>query len=103
MLLIQRGFSESGSSLVMGLVKAVTIAGVLVGGWLSDRGMKRAILLSFCAAGLGLAAIPYAKTLFWMAFAAALAQLGQVMFQAPARLMVTEFVEPHEQPSRSPG
>ena len=60
--------------------------------------MKRAILLSFCAAGAGLAAIPYAKTLFWMAASASLAQLGQVMFQAPAKLMVTEFVEIREQP-----
>ena len=33
-----------------------------------------------------------------MAVAASLAQLGQVMFQAPAKLMVTEFVEMREQP-----
>ena len=98
MLLIQRQFTEGQSSLVMSLVKGVMIVGVFLGGWLSDRGMKRAILLSFCAAGAGLAAIPYAKTLFWMALAASLAQLGQVMFQAPAKLMVTEFVEPREQP-----
>lgn len=98
MLLIQRQFTEGQSSLVMSLVKAVMIVGVFVGGWLSDRGMKRAILLSFCAAGAGLAAIPYAKTLFWMAASASLAQLGQVMFQAPAKLMVTEFVEIREQP-----
>ncbi len=98
MLLIQRQFSQSQSSLVMGLVKAFTIIGVFVGGWLSDRGMKRAILLSFVAAGAGLAGAAYASTLIWMAAAASIAQLGQTMFQAPAKLMVTEFVEPHEQP-----
>jgi MFS family permease len=99
MLLIQRGFTGGQSSVVMGLVKAFILVGVFAGGWISDRlGLRITILISFAAAGAGMAGIPFADSLFWMAIAASIAQLGQSMFQSPARLLLTESVQSHEVP-----
>lgn len=91
MLLVERNAGTAESSLVLGSVKAAGLVSVLVGGALSDRlGARAVVLLSFALQGIGLGLLPFAPTLALMALAGIVGRTGEMFFQSPARLLLTE-------------
>jgi MFS family permease len=93
MLLVARAMTPESSALVMTLVKTCVVLGIFLGGWSSDHiGLRTTLLLSFLIAALGMGVLPFSTTLSAIAVAASLAQLGQGMFQSPARMFLSELV-----------
>jgi MFS family permease len=99
MLLVARSIDAESSSLVMTLVKLCIAAGTFLGGWASDRiGLRTALICSLLLAAVGMGALPFSTTVLTIALTACVAQLGQGMFQSPARMLLAEIVPKEQRP-----
>lgn len=95
MLLVERHIGTGDSSFVMTLVKIAYVFGTFFGGWICDRvSLKSSVILSFTLAAIGLGFIPVTKSLTVLAICAVIGQIGQAMFQSPARLLILGMVHP---------
>lgn len=92
-LIIEKGISVSEGSLILGAVKASAFIGTFFGGWSSDNwGLKRTMLVSFVACGIGLGLLPLMPTVLGMLICGVVAQMGHAMYPSAARMMLTEML-----------
>lgn len=97
MLLIERELSSTTSSWVMGFVKAATVTGSILGGWLSDRiGLKQTLVLAFLLSALGLIALPLVTSVVLICVAGMIAHAGQSFFGGSAKMFLSQLVLPSE-------
>ncbi|OGO15643.1 MAG: hypothetical protein A2Z02_05265 [Chloroflexi bacterium RBG_16_48_7] len=72
------GFTNDGAAIWLGVIRAIGIAGSLLGGWLCDRwGVKKTVILTI--AGTGPVMIMFAYLPWGVGMAAALLLLGMLM------------------------
>jgi MFS transporter, FSR family, fosmidomycin resistance protein len=72
------GFTNNGAAIWLGVIRAIGIAGSLLGGWLSDRwGVKKTVILTI--AGTGPVMIMFAYLPWGVGMAAALLLIGMLM------------------------
>lgn len=96
-ILVERRISIEHSSWIMGGIKSAGFLGIWIGGWCCDSwGFRRTLLLSFLISGVGMLGLPFVGSAFLIGALGALAQLGSSFYFAPARLLLTQMVEPHQ-------
>ena len=96
MLLVERQIGIAQSSLVLGATKSMGLVATLLGGMASDRvPTKTLVVVSFVLSAIGMIGLGASDSVWWIASSAMLAQLGTSLFQAPARLMLTELTPGH--------
>lgn len=97
-LLVKRGVSTVEGVAVLAILKAMILAGTLIGGALSDRLSSRALVLAallMSAFGLGL--LPFQRTLLLILACGILAQLAESMMNVVQRiLLVSQVDSPHQ-------
>lgn len=97
MMLIERNYSDTASSFVLGVAKASVIVGTLCGGLVSDRQTPRlAILLALVCSTLGYGLLPLSLSPFAMGFCAFIGGFGTGMFLSPIRMLLLYSVEKGE-------
>lgn len=95
-LLVDRHASTAEASSVMMSVRAVGIVAILTGGVLIDRvGPRAVILVAFLLQAIGLGALPLAPTLALVALSAGVSRVGEALFPAPSRMMITASLPAH--------
>jgi len=91
MLLIERGISIEGSSLILGFTKLALVVGLFASGFLTDLlGYRAIVLASYFVGFVGFIALPFSKTTVLIGVFAGLAQLGSALFTPSARAMIRE-------------
>ncbi len=91
MLLIDRGFSSSSSSLILGLTKSAQVGGLFVGGFMTDiTGFRPIILSSFLMGFIGFTSLPFLRSSFLVGTFAVIGQFGSALFNPSARALVRE-------------
>jgi MFS family permease len=91
-LMIEKALSSEQASIVLGSIRIIFLTTTLIAGILTDRiGLRVSIFLSFCISVLGLVGLYFAHTFIAILVASIVAQMGQAIFVAPARMLVTNF------------
>jgi MFS family permease len=91
MLLIDRNFSATESSVILGSTKAAQMGGLFVGGFLSDViGFRFIILTSYFLGFVGFTTLPFLRSNLLITVFSVLAQFGSSLFGPSARSLVRE-------------
>lgn len=92
MLLIERRLTAADSSMILGAAKTAQVAGLFVGGIMSDViGFRVVILTSYVAGFLGFTALPFMVSPSSIGAFSIVAQFGSALFPAAARALVREM------------
>jgi MFS family permease len=93
MLLVEQAVSTQHSSIIMALVKSMSVFAAVAGGVLGDRvGHRNALLVSFGLSALAMFGLMGAQGEVLICVAAMLCTFGQGIFAAPLRLLMVQSV-----------
>jgi MFS family permease len=97
-LVVERGLPPGEAAFVLGASRAASVLGTLGGGVLADRhGAKRALLVSFGAAAVGVAGMAVPGDTALLVATAGVANAGLAMFPVASRLLLAATVPGAEQ------
>lgn len=97
-LLVERKYSISDSTLVMSWIRGALPIATLLAGWMTDRiGMRTGALLSLLMAGIGLAGIPLSNSISLLILFGVITQCGDGFSRVSFRLLLTKTVDSNYQ------
>jgi len=93
MLLIEKKFSMTDSSIIMSAVQITGFLMSMISGSTSERwGPKSILLLSFVLSAVGMAGLPFLQNIYPIFILAVIASMGNSLFMTPARMILMKTV-----------